>query len=195
MAVKIRLARRGRKKLAIYDVVVADSRSPRDGRFIEKLGQYNPNTNPASIQLNEEKALDWVLKGAKPTDTVRAILSYRGVMFKKHLQVGVTKGAITQEEADKRFEDWMSAKEAKITGKVDALAKKREEERKARFDAEAKVKEARTQERLEKQKELEASAVAAAREAAGEESDEAAEETAEPTAGNQEDTSSEEQNA
>lgn len=174
MAVKIRLARRGRKKLAIYDVVVADARAPRDGRFIEKLGQYNPNTNPASIEINEEKALSWVLKGAKPTDTVRAMLSYRGVMLKKHLQIGVQKGAITQEEADKRFEEWQNQKETKISGKVDSLAKKREEERNARLAAEAKVRDARTQERLEKQKELEASAVEAAREAAGEETDEAA---------------------
>lgn len=177
MAVKIRLARRGRKKLAIYDVVVADARAPRDGRFIEKLGRYNPNTNPASIEINEEKALDWVLKGAKPTDTVRAMLSYRGIMLKKHLQIGVQKGAITQEEADKKFEEWHDEKEAKITGKIDSLAKKREEEKKARFTAEAKVKEARTQERLEKQKKLEASAVEAARKAAGEEAGETNEES------------------
>lgn len=177
MAVKIRLARRGRKKMAIYDVIVADARSPRDGRFIEKLGQYNPNTNPASIELNDEKALDWVLKGAKPTDTVRAMLSYRGIMLKKHLQIGVQKGAITQEEADKRFENWSNTKEQKISGKVDSIAKRREEEKKARMDAETKVKEARTQERLEKQKALETAAVEAAKAAQGEESDEEASET------------------
>ncbi len=169
MAVKIRLARRGRKKLAIYDVVVADARAPRDGRFIEKLGLYNPNTNPATIEINEDKALNWVLKGAKPTDTVRAMLSYRGIMLKKHLQIGVQKGAITQEEADKKFEEWSKNKEEKITSKVNTITKKQEEEKKARLAAEAKIKEARTQERLEKQKELEASAVEAAREAAGEE--------------------------
>lgn len=173
MAVKIRLARRGRKKMAIYDVIVADARSPRDGRFIEKLGQYNPNTNPASIELNDEKALDWVLKGAKPTDTVRAMLSYRGVMLKKHLQIGVQKGAITQEEADKRFEEWKNNKESKITGKIDTLAKQREEEKKARMDAETRVKEARTQERLEKQRQLEAAAVEAAKAAEGDENTEA----------------------
>ncbi|MFP4092536.1 MAG: 30S ribosomal protein S16 [Cyclobacteriaceae bacterium] len=146
MAVKIRLARRGRKKLAIYDVVVADSRAPRDGRFIEKLGIYNPNTNPASIDLREDKALDWLLKGAKPTDTVRAILSYRGIMLKKHLQIGVNKGAITQEEADKRFDDWIGSKEAQVSGKKESLAQKREDERKARLEAERKISEARAKE-------------------------------------------------
>lgn len=174
MAVKIRLARRGRKKLAIYDVVVADARAPRDGRFIEKLGVYNPSTTPATVDINDEKALDWVLKGAKPTDTVRTMLSHRGIMLKKHLQIGVQKGAITQEEADKRFGEWSETKEAKVSGEAESLAKKQEEERKARLAAETKVKEARTQERLEKQKELEANAVQAAKEAAGEEAEEEA---------------------
>ena len=183
MAVKIRLSRRGRKKLAIYDVVVADARAPRDGRSIERLGQYNPNTNPATIDINEDKALDWVMKGAQPTDTVRAILSYRGVMFRKHLQVGVNKGAITQEVADQRFQEWQEQKEEKVQGKRDSLAQKRADEQKARQEAESKVKEARTQERLEKQKELEAQAIAAAKEAAGEEAeaDEAAAEQSEAT--------------
>ena len=102
MAVKIRLARRGRKARAMYDVVVADARAPRDGRFIEKIGIYNPNTNPALIDIDEDKAFKWVMDGAQPTDTVRAMLSYRGVMMRKHLQVGVTKGAITQEQADEK---------------------------------------------------------------------------------------------
>jgi small subunit ribosomal protein S16 len=146
MAVKIRLARRGRKKLAIYDVVVADARAPRDGRFIEKLGIYNPSTTPASIDIREDKALDWLMKGAKPTDTVRAILSYRGIMLKKHLQIGVNKGAITQEEADKRFNDWIDSKEAQVSGQKESLMKKREEERSARLEAEKKVSEARAKE-------------------------------------------------
>ena len=106
MAVKIRLARRGRKALALYDVVVADARAPRDGRFIEKLGTYNPNTDPATITINEDRAFKWVMDGAQPTDTVRAMLSYRGIMLKKHLQIGVNKGAITQEDADKKFDAW-----------------------------------------------------------------------------------------
>src|SRR5690606_2827372 len=94
----------------IYDIVVADSRSPRDGRFIEKLGQYNPNSTPAGIDLKGERALYWLMNGAQPTDTTRKILSVKGLMFQKHLQVGVVKGAISQEEADKKFEEWLAAK-------------------------------------------------------------------------------------
>ena len=103
MAVKIRLARRGRKKLAMFDVVVSDARAPRDGRFVEKIGTYNPNTNPATVVLNEKQAIQWVLNGAQPTDTVRAILSHKGILYAKHLQVGVNKGALTQEQADAKF--------------------------------------------------------------------------------------------
>lgn len=109
--VKIRLARRGRKKLALYDIVVADSRSPRDGRFIEKLGNYNPNTNPATIRINNEQALHWLMIGAEPTDTTKSILSRAGVMYRKHLQVGVRKGAHTQEVADQKYQAWWAAKE------------------------------------------------------------------------------------
>ena len=145
MAVKIRLARRGRKALAMYDIVVADGRAPRDGRYIEKLGNYNPNTNPATIVLNEESALKWVMDGAQPTDTTRAILSYKGIMMKKHLQVGVNKGAITQEVADKRFAEWSKTKDAKIQAKLDGLSKDEAAAAKARMDAETKVKEARTE--------------------------------------------------
>ena len=145
MAVKIRLARRGRKKLAIYDVVVANSTAPRDGRFIEKIGVYNPASNPAHIELDDQKAFDWIMKGAQPTDTVKAMLSYRGILLKKHLQIGVSKGAITQDQADKRFQEWQESKEAKITGKKDTLAQKKESDAKARMEAEAKVKEARAE--------------------------------------------------
>ena len=145
MAVKIRLARRGRKKAAIYDIVVADARSPRDGKFIEKLGTYNPNTNPASIDFSDEKAFQWLMNGAQPTDTVKAMLSYRGILFKKHLQIGVNKGAITQETADARFEEWKNAKDAKIAGKVESLSSAKEAARKAAFDAETKKKEARAE--------------------------------------------------
>src|SRR5690606_25051293 len=106
MAVKIRLARRGRKKLAMYDVVVADARAPRDGRFIEKIGTYNPLTNPATIDLLDDRAFHWVMNGAQPTDTVKAMLSYRGILFQKHLQIGVIKGALTQEVADQKLEEW-----------------------------------------------------------------------------------------
>ena len=161
MAVKIRLSRRGRKKLAIYDIVVADARSPRDGRIIEKIGNYNPNTNPATIKIDNDKALDWVMKGAQPSETVRAILSYKGIMMKKHLQVGVLKGALKQEEADKKLEAWLKEKEGKITKKIDSLSeakeqdqkkklaeekafnKKREEEQKKKLEEAAKAEEAK----------------------------------------------------
>ena len=127
----------------MYDLVVANVTAPRDGRFIEKIGTYNPNTVPASIVLNEEKALKWVMTGAQPTDTVRAILSYKGVMYKKHLQIGVNKGAISQEEADAKFEAWKSGKESKISGRVDNLAKAKADAAKARMTAETKVNETR----------------------------------------------------
>ena len=145
MAVKIRLTRRGRKKLAMFDVIVTDARAPRDGRFIEKIGTYNPNSNPAFINIDADKAFTWIMKGAQPTDTVKAILSYRGVMFRKHLQIGVDKGAITQEEADKRLADWMEQKEAKITGKTEKLASDKATVAKERHEAETKVKEARAE--------------------------------------------------
>lgn len=123
MAVKIRLARRGRKKLALYDIVVADARAPRDGRFIEKLGNYNPNTHPATILLKAENALQWLLKGAQPTNTARTILASQGVLLKKHLQLGVNKGAITQDEADKKLEAWKQAKEKKAAKKEEKVTK------------------------------------------------------------------------
>lgn len=168
MAVKIRLARRGRKKQAIYDVVVADARAPRDGRFIEKLGSYNPNSNPAFISIDEERAFKWVMDGAEPTDTARAILSYRGVMYKKHLQVGVNKGAITQEDADKKFEAWMTEKESKVQGKVDTLAQAKDEANKTKLAAEAKVNTARAEEIAKKRLVIEEAEAAAQVEAAPE---------------------------
>lgn len=165
MPVKIRLARRGRKKAATYDIVVADSRSPRDGRFIQKLGTYNPNTNPASINFDETKAFDWVMKGAQPTDTVKAMLSYKGILYKKHLQIGVAKGAITQDQADAKFNDWKESKEAKIQGKVDQLGQKRADAAKAALAAERKVNEDRA-EALRKRAEEAARAAAPATEEA-----------------------------
>jgi small subunit ribosomal protein S16 len=145
MAVKIRLARRGRKKLALYDVIVADSRSPRDGKFIEKIGTYNPISNPATINLDDQKAFEWLMKGAQPSDTVKRMLSYRGIMLKRHLQIGVVKGAITQEQADSKFNEWIKAKESKIQNKVDTLAKAKQDEAKARKEAEVKIREARAE--------------------------------------------------
>ncbi len=176
MAVKIRLARRGRKKRAIYDVVVADARAPRDGRFIEKLGIFNPNTDPATIEIDVDSSLKWVMDGAIPTDTARKILSQKGVMLKKHLQVGVNKGAITQEEADKKFEAWLKDKELAIKKVSDKLTADAEADKKARLDAEAKVNAARAEEIAKKQQVVEEAEAAAAAEEAVEETAEVAEE-------------------
>jgi small subunit ribosomal protein S16 len=129
--------------MAMFDIVVATNTAPRDGRFIEKIGTYNPNTIPASIVLDNGKALKWLLNGAQPTDTTRAILSYKGVMYAKHLQVGVNKGALSQEEADAKVAAWIEAKESKISGRVDSLSKAKEKAAKDRLAAETKVNEAR----------------------------------------------------
>lgn len=161
MAVKIRLARHGKKGFAFYHIVAADSRAPRDGKFIEKLGTYNPNTNPATIDLNFEQALGWLLKGAQPTDTCRAILSYKGVMYKKHLLGGVAKGAFTEAEAEARFNKWLEAKSARIEAKTNKLSTDAKSAEKARLAAEAKVKEERAKAIAEK-KAAEAAAKAAA---------------------------------
>jgi len=141
MATKIRLQRFGKKGKPFYHLVVADSRAPRDGKFIERIGSYNPNTNPATIDLNFDKALSWVNKGAQPTDTCRAILSYKGVLYKKHLEGGVRKGALTQEQADAKFTAWLTSKDAQITGKKDSLTQTKEQVKKAALAAEAKRKE------------------------------------------------------
>jgi small subunit ribosomal protein S16 len=139
MATRIRLQRHGRKGRPIFTIVVADSRSKRDGRFIERLGQYNPNTNPATIDLAFDRALDWVMKGAESSDTARAILSYKGVMMKKHLLGGVAKGALTLEQAEAKFAAWMVSKESKVGGKVESLAASTEAAKKARLAAEAEA--------------------------------------------------------
>jgi len=122
MATKIRLARHGKKGKPFYHIVVADARSKRDGRYIERIGSYNPNTNPAIIDINFDRALDWVMKGAQPTDTVRAMLSYRGILYKKHLLNGVKKGALTNDQVEERFNAWLQEKEAKIEAKKDQLS-------------------------------------------------------------------------
>lgn len=119
MAVKMRLARRGRKKAPFYHIVIADARSPRDGKFIEKIGSYNPTTVPATIELDSEKAFDWLTKGVQPTDTVNAILKFKGVLYRKHLARGVKKGAMTQEAADQLLHTFVSAKEAKIEARFE----------------------------------------------------------------------------
>lgn len=182
MAVKIRLARRGRKKAAQYDIVVADARAPRDGRFIEKLGTYNPNTNPASIDLDAERAFYWMMTGAQPTDTVRAMLSYRGVLLRRHLQLGVGKGALTQEVADQRYQAWLEEKENKIETKRTGLSDSKAEARKQQLAAETKVKEARAEALRQKQAAAEAANAPAAPAAEGETSEAATTETAETSA-------------
>ncbi|NLA24465.1 MAG: 30S ribosomal protein S16 [Bacteroidales bacterium] len=146
MSVKIRLARHGRKGYAYYHIVVADSRAPRDGRFIERIGSYNPNTDPATIDLNFDKALDWLQKGAQPTNTCRLILSYRGVLLKKHLLEGVKKGAFDEQEAEARFQKWLNEKQAKVDAKIDRLDKEKKDADKEKMEAELKVKEERAQE-------------------------------------------------
>ena len=141
MPVKIRLQRHGKKQRAFYHIVVADSRAPRDGKFIEKLGVYNPNTNPATIDLNIDAAVQWLHNGAQPTDTTRAILSYKGVLYKKHLAGGVKKGALTQEQADVKFAAWVDAKTSKVDSKKSSLVSSKEAANKARLATEAKQKE------------------------------------------------------
>ncbi|MCU4176993.1 30S ribosomal protein S16 [Carboxylicivirga sp. N1Y90] len=183
MPVKIRLARHGRKRYAYYHIVVADSRSPRDGKYIERIGSYNPNTNPATINLNFDKALTWLDKGAQPTDTARAILSYKGVMMKKHLLEGVKKGAFDEAEAEKRYNTWIADKENQVQAKKDQLAGAKATESQARLEQEAKVNAERAEAinaaKAELAAEAEAAAKAAAAEAAGEE--EVAEEASEET--------------
>jgi len=143
MAVKIRLARHGKKGYPFYHIVAASSRAPRDGRFIEKLGTYNPNTNPATIELNSDRALYWLNVGALPTDTCRLILSHKGVLLKKHLLEGVKKGALTDEAAEEKFNEWIVSKEAKVQAKKEQLDQNASNAQKARVEAESKVKEAR----------------------------------------------------
>jgi small subunit ribosomal protein S16 len=143
MPVKIRLQRHGKKGKPFYWVVAADSRAKRDGRFLEKIGTYNPNVNPAIIDLDVDKAVAWLQNGAQPTDTARAILSYKGAMLKKHLLGGVEKGALTQEQADAKFQAWLEEKEAKIQGKAEGLAKADAEAKAKALEAEKAVNEAR----------------------------------------------------
>jgi len=153
MAVKIRLSRHGKKNFAFFHIIIADSRAPRDGRFIERIGTYNPNTNPATIELNNEKALEWLFNGAQPTETCRRILSYKGVLLKKHLQEGINKGAITQEIVDQKWNAWIAEKESKVSKKKSDLELNGRSEKKTAIEAEVKVKEARAAEIAKKKME------------------------------------------
>jgi len=178
MPAKIRLQRHGKKGQPFYHIVVADSRAPRDGKFIEKLGTYNPLTNPAQIKIKFDRALYWYSVGAQPTDTARSLLSKAGVMMKYHLMRGVQKGAMTEEQAEIKFQNWMKEKEAKLAGISKANEEKARGEKKSRLEAEKQVNEARAAELAKKRlaeieakkaAEAEAAAEAAAEEAAAEE--------------------------
>ena len=180
MATKIRLQRNGRKSYAFYSIVIADVRAPRDGKFTEKIGTYNPNTNPATVDLKFDRALDWVLKGAQPTDTVRNILSREGVYMKKHLLGGVAKGAFGEAEAEAKFEAWKNNKQnglQALKAKEDAA---KQAEAKARLEVEKKINEEKAKALAEK-KAAEAAAKAA-EEAAAKAAEEAAEAPAEEAA-------------
>ena len=168
MPVKIRLARHGKKRKPYYHIVIADSRAPRDGKLIERVGTYDPNTNPATIELDFDRALDWLLKGAQPTDTCRAILSYKGVLMKKHLLNGVKKNALTEDEAETRFTAWMNEKERKIEAKRDTVLGRKKEEVDRLLEEEAKINEARAAEIAKRNSELAAAQAAEASKAGAE---------------------------
>ena len=145
MPARIRLQRHGKKNQPYYHIVVADGRAPRDGKFIEKLGTYNPMKNPAEITLNVDSAVNWLKNGAQPSETARRILSYKGVLLKRHLQIGVEKGAISQEQADVKFNQWLQEKEAKINSKRNNLESDARDARKARLEAESKANAAKAE--------------------------------------------------
>ena len=166
MAVKIRLQRHGKKNFAFFHIVVADSHSKRDGRYIEQIGSYNPNTNPATIVLNSERALAWLNVGAEPTLTARRILSYEGVLLRHHLNGGIAKGALTQEQADKKFADWKAQRDAKIEAKKQGLSKEAAAKASAAKEAEIKVNAERAEAIAKRKAEAEEAARKAAEEAA-----------------------------
>jgi small subunit ribosomal protein S16 len=162
MPVKIRLQRHGRKGYAYYHIVISDSKAPRDGKFIERIGSYNPNTNPAAIDLKFERALYWLQTGAQPTDTTRTILSNEGVLLKKHLLEGVKKGAFDEAEADVRFTAWKASKESSVSKTKEQLVAEKQADLKARLKAEVEVNKAKAAELAKKK----ADAIAATIEAA-----------------------------
>ena len=170
MPLKLRLQRHGKKGKPFYWLVAADSRAKRDGRYLEKIGTYNPNTNPATVIVDIDRAVEWLEKGAQPTDTARTLLSYKGVMLKHHLNGGVRKGALTQEIADKKLADWLKEKEAKIQAKKENLLKASEEDKIKRLDAEKQASEKRLEDAAAKE-------AAATQEAPATEEAPAAEET------------------
>jgi len=144
MATMMRLQRFGKKRSPFYHIVIADGRAPRDGKYIEKIGTYNPIPNPADIKLNFDKALDWLQKGAQPTETMRAILSYKGALLKKHLVEGMKKGALTEEQVESKFAAWLSEKDTLVSGNTEAIAKAKSDAKEAALakDKEVSVKRA-----------------------------------------------------
>ena len=182
MSVKIRLSRHGKKNYAFFHILATDVRAPRDSRFIELLGSYDPNTNPATIVLNVDRAVYWLHNGAQPTITARRILSYKGALLKKHLAEGVKKGALTQEQADAKFNAWVAEKEAKVAKKAEGLKVSKAEAKKAAVEAESKVNAARAEELAKKKAEAEKAAEEArkAAEAEAKAAEEAAQEAAAP---------------
>ena len=156
MPVKIRLQRHGKKGKPFYWVVAADARAKRDGRYLEKLGTYNPNSNPATVDLNIDHAVSWLEKGAQPTDTARTLLSYKGVMLKHHLNGGVRKGALNQEQADTKFAAWLEEKETKIQAKKDGLTQAELDARAKRLADEKAVSDKRLADAAAAEAELEA---------------------------------------
>ena len=183
MSVKIRLQRHGKKGKPFYWIVAADARSKRDGKFLEKLGTYNPNTNPATIDLDIDGSVTWLQNGAQPTDTARALLSYKGVLLKHHLAGGVRKGAFSQEEAETKFQAWLDEKAGLVGAKVDGLAKADSDAKAKAFQAEKDVNEARKAAVVEAEAALKAEAdAAAAAEIATEEAPADAEASTEETA-------------
>ena len=176
MAFKIRVQRNGKKNFAFFHIVVADSRAPRDGRFIEQLGSYNPNTNPATIVINFDRALAWLKVGAQPSLVCRRILSYEGVLLRNHLDGGVAKGALTQEQADKKWNDWKVQRDAKVANKESSLVKEAAEKRRAAKAEEVKVNEARAEALAKKAAKLAEEQAAKEAEKAAEAAEAAAEE-------------------
>jgi small subunit ribosomal protein S16 len=179
MSVKIRLQRHGKKGKPFYWIVAADARAKRDGRFLEKLGTYNPNTNPATINLDVDGAVKWLQNGAQPTDTAKTILSYKGAMLKNHLVGGVRKGALTEEQAEEKFQAWLEEKAGKVASKEENVAKAKSEAKAKALEAEKAVNEARVAAAVEVEEEV---VEEAAEEAAPEVVEEAAPEVVEETA-------------
>lgn len=175
MSVKIRLQRHGKKGKPFYSIVAADARSKRDGKFLAKLGTYNPNTNPATIELDVDGTVEWLQNGAQPTDTAKAILSYKGAMLKNHLVGGVRKGAITEEQAEEKFNAWVSEKEARVQAKKDGLSAAEADVKAKAFAAEQAVNQKRIDEAQAAEDAIKAEATAKAEaEAAAKATEEAA---------------------